>query len=96
MEPPKRRKYIDTNEFRMKCIEFYRASNLSLPEASHACKTSLGTFKRWVRRASEVAVRCETNEGKKSKVIGTKRPRRKPLSEDLEQRLKAFVLKQQV
>ncbi len=47
-------------------------------------------------QTSEIAVRCETNEGKKSKMIGTKRPGRKPLSEDLEQRLKAFVLKQQV
>ena len=47
-------------------------------------------------QTSEIAMRCETKGGKKSKMIGTRRPGRKPLSEDLERRLKTFVLKQQV
>ena len=56
MEPLKRRKCTDRDEFRMKCIEFYHASDLSLSEASRACKTPLGTFKRLIKRASEIAV----------------------------------------
>ena len=47
-------------------------------------------------QTSEIAVRCETREGdKKSKMIGTKKLWRKSPSEDLEQRPKAFALKQQ-
>jgi hypothetical protein len=40
--------------------------------------------------------RCETKKGKKSKLIGMNRPGRKPLSAEIDQRLRAFVLKQHV
>jgi len=82
MEPPKRRKYTDTNEFRMKCIDFYRASDLSLVEASRACNTPLGDIQA-LGETDKIAARQRI--GKKSEMIGTKRSERKPLSEDLEQ-----------
>ena len=96
MQAPERQRLTDTNEFRKKCVEFYRSSNLTCAEAASLYKTSRTTFQRWIRRADEIDARCETKEGKKSKMIGMKRPGRKALSKDLEQRLKAFVLRQQV
>ena len=44
----------------MKCIEFYRVSDLSLSGASRACKTSFGDVQA-LGQTSKIAVRCETS-----------------------------------